>query len=417
MSTDKFRFITGRFRASARIGGMVTPTMDDERPATIEIPVTAPPAVMDFRLALFAQTPRVWVTPLLLGLNVAVFVVMVLSGVSLMSPTTGSLLRWGADFGPYVSRGEVWRLFTNMFVHVGAVHLLMNMIGLWQIGLLMERLLGNAGYLVTYLLAGLVGSLTSMAVHPLTVSAGASGAIFGIYGALVSYLLRHRGGVPRQALSALQSTALTFIGFNVFFGLRVKGIDMAAHSGGFVGGALAGLFVASPLGRPAVNAGRKAALTAAIGLALVLAASRMLPQTTDLGGELEAFTPIERRVAKLYDDALERATRQQIDDAEMATIINQQVLPPWHAYRVRFSAHKRILPEQEHFAEQLARYLQLREEAWTATAAAFSRHDHAAVNQIGRDLAQQLNALDILKAEKEPDSGSSSAQPPRGQGP
>ncbi len=217
--------------------------------------------------------------------------------------------------------------------------------------------------------------------------------------------------MPRQALSALQTTALTFVGFNVFFGLRVKGIDMAAHTGGFVGGALAGLIVASPLGQPAVRAGRKAALTAAIGLVLVLGASRLLPQTTDLGGELAAFTPIERQAVQVYDDALARATRQQIDDAEMARIINQQVLPPWRAYRLRFSAHKRIRPEQEHFAEQLARYLQLREDAWTATADAFSRHDRAAVSQIGRDLAEKLNALDILKAEEEPDSGSSSAQP------
>ena len=393
--------------------------MEDERspiPAASPAPAQqmAPPAVVDFRLALFTQTPRAWVTPLLLGLNVAVFVVMILSGVSVMNPTSDSLLRWGADFGPYVTRGESWRLFTNTFVHVGAVHLLMNMIGLWQIGLLVERLLGNAGYLVTYLLAGLAGSLTSMAVHPFTVSAGASGAIFGIYGALVSYLLLHRGSVPRQALSALQSTAITFVGFNVFFGLRVKGIDMAAHSGGFVGGAIAGLAVASPLGRRAAHAGRRAALAAAIGLAVVVGASRLLPQTTDLGAEMAVFTPIERRCIRTYDDALARLTQQQIDDAEMARIINQQVLPPWHAFRLRFAAHKRVMPQLQHFADELGSYLQLREDSWGAVADAFTRHDHAAVNRLGHELAQKLDALDILKAEKEPDSGSSSARPPAG---
>jgi len=384
---------------------------DERRPLT---PTLAAPTVVDFRLALFTQTPRVWVTPLLLGLNVAVFVVMVASGVSVMSPTSENLLRWGADFGPYVSRGEGWRLFTNTFVHVGAVHLLMNMIGLWQIGLLVERLLGNAGYLVTYLLAGLAGSLTSMAVHPFTVSAGASGAIFGIYGALVSYLLRHRGSVPRQALSALQSTAITFVGFNLFFGLRVKGIDMAAHSGGFVGGAIVGLAVASLLGQRAAHATRKALLTAAIGLAVVVAAARLLPRTADLGTELAAFTPIERQTVQIYDDALARLTERKIDDAEMARIISQQVLPPWHAFRVRFAAHKRVMPQQQHFVDELTRYLQLREDAWTATADAFIRHDHAAVNRIGRDLAQNLDAMDILKAEKEPEPGPSPAQPPPG---
>jgi len=390
--------------------------MEQERPPIIAPPL-APPAVVDFGLALFTQTPRAWVTPLLLGLNVAVFAVMILSGVSVMNPTSDSLLRWGADFGPYVSRGEIWRLLTNTFVHVGAVHLLMNMIGLWQIGLLVERLLGNAGYLVTYLLAGLAGSLTSMAVHPFTVSAGASGAIFGIYGALVSYLLRHRGSVPRQALSRLQSTAITFVGFNVFFGLRVKGIDMAAHSGGFVGGGIVALFVSSPLGQRSAHAGRKALLTAAVGLALVLGAARLLPRTTDLAAELAAFTPVERQTVQIYDEALERVTQGKIDDAEMARIIDQQVLPPWHAFRIRFAGHHRLMPQQQHFADEITRYLQLREDAWIATADAFRRHDHAAINQIGRDLGQKLNALDILKAEKEPQTGSPSAQPPRGEQP
>lgn len=369
----------------------------------------APPTLLDFRMALFAQTPRAWVTPLLLGLNVAVFAVMVASGVSFTSPTTEALLRWGADFGPYVSRGEAWRLLTNTFVHVGALHILMNMIGLWQIGLLVERLLGNAGYLVTYVLAGLAGSLTSLAVHPFTVSAGASGAIFGIYGALCSYLLRHRGSVPRQALSALQATAITFIGFNVVFGLRAKGIDMAAHTGGFIGGAIAGLAVASPLGRPAARPGARAALTAAAGLVLVALAYQALPRTTDLGTELATFQPIERRAVDTFDDAVARADRGQLDDAQLAGIVEQQVLPPWRDFQRRFARHARLLPSQQHFADELTRYLSAREEAWTQLAQAVRRHDRDAVGRINRELAAKLDALEILKAEERPAPDPSSA--------
>jgi rhomboid protease GluP len=393
------------------------PEAGADRPATISGDAFAPREVIDFRLALFTQTPRAWVTPLLLGLNVAVFAVMVLSGVSLMSPTSESLLRWGADFGPYVTSGQLWRLLTNTFIHVGLVHLVMNMIGLWQIGLLVERLLGNAGYLVMYLLAGLAGSLMSMAVHPFTVSAGASGAIFGIYGALIAFLLRHRGSVPRQALSALRTTAIAFIGFNLFYGLRVKGIDMAAHSGGFLGGALVGLVLAAPLGRPVARAGRQAIVTGAIGLVLVLGATRLLPQTTDLSAEVPVFTVIEDHALQLYNDTLKRVDAAQVDDAEAARIIKDQVLPPWHAYRLRFAARKRLRPEQEQFAQRFSKYLRLREEAWTAAADAFIRHDHAAVSKIESDLATQADGLGMQKAEKEPEAGSSSAQHPRGESP
>ena len=154
--------------------------------------------VMEFRVGLHRRTRRVWATPALVAANVAVFAIMVAMGVGLMSPSIDGLITWGANYGPRTTSGQFWRLVTNVFVHIGIVHVAMNMIGLWQMGPLVERLLGNRGFLAVYLFSGVCGSLASVLWNPFVVSAGASGAVFGVYGALLAFLLRHRGSIPRE---------------------------------------------------------------------------------------------------------------------------------------------------------------------------------------------------------------------------
>jgi len=192
--------------------------------------------VVAFRSALRQRTPRLWVTPALVAVNVALFIVMVASGVDVMKPTTGNLLRWGANYGPRAWEGEWWRLLTNAFVHIGVVHLIMNMAVLMQIGPLVERMLGNGRFLAVYLIAALWGGAASLLWHPFTVSAGASGAVFGVYGVFLGYLLRDKGSIPDALLRKLRNGALTFIGYNVVYGLTSQSIDMAAHVGGLLGG-------------------------------------------------------------------------------------------------------------------------------------------------------------------------------------
>src|SRR5262249_31538048 len=159
-------------------------------------------------------------------------------GVSVADPTIPDLLRWGADFGPKTTSGEWWRLFTSMFIHIGIIHLLVNMWVLAAAGPLVERMIGNAGFLLMYLLAGLSGSLASLLWDPLVVSAGASGAIFGIYGALFGLLLRQSRSIHVQALAQLRNSGFVFLLFNLFQGLFQPKVDFTAHIGGLVGGFL-----------------------------------------------------------------------------------------------------------------------------------------------------------------------------------
>jgi membrane associated rhomboid family serine protease len=223
----------------------------------------------EFQHTLTVLTPRVYVTWVLLGVNVLVFVLMAASGVSPMEPDSPDLLRWGADFAPLTTNGEWWRMLTSTFVHIGVIHIALNMWVLAAAGPLVERMVGNVGFAVLYLVAGLTGSLASLLWNPHHVSAGASGAIFGIYGAMLGLLLRGRGSIPAEALAQLRNSGLGFLFYNLLYGMMHSRIDNAAHIGGLVGGFLCGLVLGQPLA-PAARAGRPVRNVFAGGLGVVL---------------------------------------------------------------------------------------------------------------------------------------------------
>jgi membrane associated rhomboid family serine protease/Flp pilus assembly protein TadD len=208
----------------------------------------------EFVRRLEALTPRVWVTRAIVGLNALVFALMVASGVSLMDPTVPDLLAWGANFGPATTGGEWWRLLTAAFIHIGALHIALNMWCLWGAGDLAERIYGNAAFAVLYLQSAVGGSLVSLLVESGRASAGASGAVFGVYGALLSVLALNKGAIPPQVFRNLAKGTVGFVLFNVWFGLSLEGIDNAAHLGGLATGFVAGWCLRRPLdGRPLVR--------------------------------------------------------------------------------------------------------------------------------------------------------------------
>jgi rhomboid protease GluP len=220
-------------------------------------------------------------TYLLVGINCLVFLVMVAHHVSAFNPTPDQLMYWGADnAGAVLIQGQWWRIVTAMFIHVGILHLATNMWCLWNLGLLAEPLLGSTGVLAVYILTGAAGNLLSTCVNwlrplfvhwlwllvhwfwPLRevaasglfpVGAGASGAVFGIAGALIVLLKSHRLPVPPVELRKLRRSVIYFaainllFGFSISFGTYVIGsglrIDNMAHLGGFS----CGLLFAAPL--------------------------------------------------------------------------------------------------------------------------------------------------------------------------
>jgi rhomboid protease GluP len=189
---------------------------------------------------LFAATPRLVVTPLLIGVNVAVFVGMVALGASALKPESAQLLRWGANFGPQTLSGEWWRVVTSMFVHIGAMHLGLNMWCLWNLGQLAERMFGNKTFLLLYLFSGLGGSMASLAWDPTIVSAGASGAIFGVAGGLAGFWYFGKFTLPKEVVRRDLNSILSFVGYNLVIGFALGFVDNAAHLGGLVTGCILG---------------------------------------------------------------------------------------------------------------------------------------------------------------------------------
>jgi rhomboid protease GluP len=190
------------------------------------------------------------VTSAIIAANVLVFAAMVVSGVSPTEPQISDLVRWGANTGVQTLKSEPWRLWTSNYVHVGIVHIALNMWCLWVLGALAERIFDRGTYFLTYTCCGIAGSLASLALHPHEIGAGASGAIFGLAGALIAALyLGHLPVHPRALKSTLKSLLL-FAAYNLVFGAVVPGIDNSAHIGGLICGLILGAVLAKHLNLP-----------------------------------------------------------------------------------------------------------------------------------------------------------------------
>jgi rhomboid protease GluP len=198
------------------------------------------------------QSSSMAVTQGIFGINVAVFVAMTLAvGVTAFGdPAWHELaLRLGANYGPLTLSGQWWRLLTSVFIHGGLLHIAFNMWCLWNLGRLAESVYGHWTFAAVYLITGLAASLMSVAWHsqfPVS-SVGASGAIFGIAGALIASFYLGEFSLPRAAMTGMLRSVVTFVGYNLFFGAVIAGTDNAAH----IGGVLMGLFLGALIARVA----------------------------------------------------------------------------------------------------------------------------------------------------------------------
>jgi membrane associated rhomboid family serine protease len=195
-----------------------------------------------------ANAKRVSVTNVVLVSLVAVFVLEIVKGgaESIASgPSALTMIDLGAMFPPLIAEGESWRLFTAMFLHFGVIHLAVNAYSLFILGSVLERELGRPRYAALYLLSGLAASAASYAFSdPLTVSAGASGAIFGVFGGVfaVNYRRRQTAMGAMAMRSMVQIIVLNVI-INVVF---ASYLDWRAHVGGAIAGAALGFAFAFP---------------------------------------------------------------------------------------------------------------------------------------------------------------------------
>ncbi|HEX3344267.1 MAG TPA: rhomboid family intramembrane serine protease [Polyangiaceae bacterium] len=211
----------------------------------------------------------------LIGANTAMFAFEIARGAGGSGPSPQEMIALGGDFGPLTCHGESWRLLTAMFLHYGVVHLGMNMVCLYQIRFV-ERMLGRAEFAALYLAAGLVGGLGSLAVHPNAVSAGASGAVFGMFGAFSGVMIVRRKLIDPGAWQRTMRSLGSFFAINLVFGLAVSGIDVTAHVTGLAVG-FAGAYLLARTAKPGSSSLLRAAIVALVGAAVAFGGVRALP--------------------------------------------------------------------------------------------------------------------------------------------
>jgi rhomboid protease GluP len=310
----------------------------------------------EFERRLGAVGGRPVVTWALVGANCLAFAVTLAAGAGLLQPNPAVLVQWGSNFGPRTLGGEWWRLFTSMFLHFGLLHLLFNMWALWSLGQLTERLFGSAYYLAVYLFAGLCGSVASLLWHPSINSAGASGAIFGVLGGLLAFMVNPRTRIPASIVAAQRNSALVFVAYNLLNGFAHAGIDNAAHIGGLLSGFAFGWVLGRPLDAESrQNPAARLAAAAAAAIVAITALSWPLTHPSPVHAAELQF----RRQFQLYAEEESRiigaqtALQQLVSDSkitqhEWGRRLARDILPRWEAAEQGLAAVK--LPESSPFA-------------------------------------------------------------------
>jgi membrane associated rhomboid family serine protease len=178
-------------------------------------------------------------TMILIGVNLGVFVLEWLGGgMGLMAADHSVLVGFGAKQNALISeQHQYWRLVTCMFLHIGFIHFLFNNYALWIIGREIEQIYGSARFLILYVTTGVLASMSSFVFSPNAVSAGASGAIFGLFGVMATFAFKYRKEIPAALSRDIRRRVLPIIAINLLFGFTARGIvDNAAHIGGLIAG-------------------------------------------------------------------------------------------------------------------------------------------------------------------------------------
>lgn len=274
--------------------------------------------------SLFVPRKQYFVTPIIINLNILVFVLMVISRVSFFAPSTSDLIKWGANLRSLTLDGDWWRLISNTFLHIGIFHLLLNMYALIYIGILLENYLGRLRFFVAYLCTGIIASLASIYIHPMTVSAGASGAIFGMYGVFLAMLTTNI--IDKKARMPLLTSIAFFVIINLINGVKA-GIDNAAHIGGLVSGAVIGYAYYPSLRR---NNNTNINIVVSLILAATLTGSYLIytniphDAMSEYRVKMILFTEKERQALAVFNG-------QQRPDAQMLKDIKINGIDNWKA--------------------------------------------------------------------------------------
>jgi rhomboid protease GluP len=355
---------------------------------------------------------RAPVTPTIIALNVAMFFVVLVAGGDFVRPDYQLLVRLGSNFGPMTWTGEEWRLLSSTFLHAGIVHIALNMYALYQGGALVERLYGSSRFALLYLLSGLAGSVASGWWDPARNSVGASGAIFGVYGALLAFFAMRRADFPRSLWKSIGSSALLFCGYSLALGAAHPAIDNTAHIGGLLGGLVSGLVLVRPFDAEArkVPQPRRLVLAAlAVLLPLGLLAYPLVagdagsrPVILRYKHALQAFASVDNQLSAKQAQLQRPGMLNHYERAAMAERLQNEVVVPWRR-AAREVLEFPTLPDPASRDGRLQAvfrsYLHARDEALSLRVLALRSGDPASVEKLAeaeRRVQEQARQIDLI---------------------
>jgi rhomboid protease GluP len=329
------------------------------------------------------------VTLLLITANLLVFALMLHFGAGLWHGSNDVQLAWGANFGPATKDGEWWRLGSALFLHFGLFHLGMNMLSLWDSGRLAERMYGWARFVLIYFCSGLAGNLLSLiAQGDRAISGGASGAIFGVYGAVMVFLWRERGRLHPAEFKWLFWGAAGFSAVAIVLGLQIEGIDNAAHIGGLVAGILSGAALARPLDAGATArpgrwlAGGALALSLALLISHIPAPRYRWSEEVRARGEINEFLDEDARISARWGAIINRARAESASFDEVAGHIESEVSSPYaQSFEQLAKLHLSPAAPSAAALARLRSYAELRRDASRALVEGLRAKDPARIRQ------------------------------------
>jgi membrane associated rhomboid family serine protease len=383
-----------------------------------------------FRDALRQRTPWPIVMPAFVALNVIVFLMMGGGG------SLENLIEWGASFGPRTTNGEWWRLVASMFVHVGFLQLLVNCAALVQLGLILERLVGHITFGAVYLAAGVLASLVTLSDYPMAITAGSSGAIFGLYGLLAAssaWTVIQRG--PRRAVEPQPATIGTF-GFNqlqveepepaessdvppevgpsvamtltaakrlapvaavfVIYNLASGSLGIAAELAGFSAGFICGVVLTNGVSvrTPPVP---RVAITMAVTVVVAVASAVPLRGLADVRPEISRVIEVEGSTTTAYQTAVKQFKLGTLSAEALAQTIERKITPELQAAQARLKTLGRVPPEHQPLLASAEEYLRLRDESWRLRAAALHKSSMSALRKAEGAERASLEAFEKIK--------------------
>lgn len=354
------------------------------------------PAWTPFSDALRARTPKVLITPAIVVVNVAVFLGMAMGTGALSDPNTA--LQWGASAGPVTTHGEWWRLVTMSFVHSGIVPLAVNLIGLIQVGVLLERLTGRLLFSTVYLASGFAASLVMLAEQPIAVVHGAAGAILGLYALLLASAVhglarRSPFTIPLSAFRDLLPAGAVFGLYTAFWGTLDRGPAYAALATGLVFGLVLARGVSE---RPCPTRRVAVALTATAVIAGLSAIS--LRSVADVRPEIQRIVAFEQQTSGDYDHAVGLFTTGRISSRELAQLIDRTIVPELREIQARLSALDGVPPQHQPLVQTAEEYLRLRDESWRLRSEALHRSNMRRLRDADRIERASLEALNRIRS-------------------